>query len=357
LPDRPYLQSVVQRLQSIGVQVLADQVKTERDYLIPALLHLADVPQRAWLKQTLRDLAPDIVHVNQPIAESVQLALQAAAGLHLPVVTTVHQYKSVLVRGHKLARLRDVVINWHYRNVQAVSLPVARAAQVLEKQYPQTRGKTCVVPPSIDTEVFSPERVAALTPVVRRRLDPTGEHLLVGIIARLSKEKGQRALLAVWPQIRQRVPEARLILAGDGPDRPTIEAMCRELHIEDSVKLLGHVPPQEVPELLTALDVVVQPSVHECLPLAMLEAMVMGRAVIATAVDAIPDVLIHESAGLLVPPNDASALADAVVRLLHDLPLAARLGREAREIVLKHYTADEQIQQVLNLYQRVLAVR
>ncbi len=355
LPDRPHLQSVVERLQGIGAQVLATQVKTERDYLIPALLHLADVPQRTWLKRALQELAPDIVHVNQPIAESAQLALQAAASLHLPVVTTVHQYKSVLVRGHKLARLRDAVIDWHYRNVQAISLPVARAARVLEQQYPRTRGKTWIVPPAIDVDLFNPERVAPRTPIVRARLDPAGDQLLVGVVARLAKEKGQRALLTVWPRIRQRIPHAQLILAGDGPDRQMLEELCRNLRIKDSVTLLGHVPPQGIPELLSALDVVVQPSFHECLPLAMLEAMVMRRAVIATAVDAIPDVLTHESAGIIVPPADADALADAVVRLLDDRELADRLGRQAQRIVLERFTPGEQLRQVFAFYERILS--
>jgi glycosyltransferase involved in cell wall biosynthesis len=356
LPDRPYLQSVVQRLRAIGVQVLPSDVKTERDYPIPALWHLADLRQRAWLKRTLQSLQPDLVHVNQPIAESVQLGVQAAASLGLPIVTTVHQYKSVRVRGHKLGRLRDRIINWHYRHVRAISLPAGLAARVLEQQYSRTRGKTCVVPPAIDVEHFDPDRVAHLTPQWRVRLDPTGEKRPVGVIARLSKEKGHRNLLAVWPQIHQKVPNAQLILAGDGPDRPIIEALCRDLRIEDSVTLLGHVAPQDIPALLTALDVVVQPSVHECLPLAMLEAMVMGRPMIAAAVDAIPDVLTHEYAGLLVPPNDSAALVEAVVRLLRDSALAATLGRQARQVVLERFTPAVQTREVLNLYQRVLSV-
>ncbi len=355
LPDRPYLESVVQRLRAIGVQVLPANVKTERDYPIPALWHLADLPQRAYLKRMLQELQPDLVHINQPIAESVQLGIQAAASLDLPIVTTVHQYKSVVKRGHRLGPLRDVIINWHYRHVKAVSLPARLAGQVLEQQYPRTRGKTRVVPPAIDIEQFDPERVAALTPQVRARLDPSGGHTLVGVIARLSKEKGQRLLLPAWPEIQRRAPHARLILAGDGPDRPTVEALCRDLHIEDSVTLLGHVPPEDIPALLSALDVVVQPSFHDCLPLAMLEAMVMERPVIAAAVDAIPSVLKHEYAGLLVPPNDGAALTDAVTRLLGDPALARTLSRQARQVVLDSYTPAAQTREVLKLYEQALS--
>jgi glycosyltransferase involved in cell wall biosynthesis len=355
LPDRPYLESAVQRLRAVGAQVLAINVKTERDYPIPALWHLADLRQRAFLKQTLQALDPDVVHINQPIAESAQLGIQAAASLGLPIVTTVHQYKSVVKRGHKLGLLRDVIINWHYRHVRAVSLPARLAGQVLEEQYPKTRGKTRVVPPAIDIEQFDPQRVAPLTPQVRARLDPTGERALVGVIARLSKEKGQRLLLAAWPEIQRHVPHAHLILAGDGPDRPTVEALCRDLRLEDSVTLLGHVPPEDIPALLPALDVVVQPSFHDCLPLAMLEAMVMERPVIAAAVDAIPSVLKHEYAGLLVPPNDRAALTEAVTRLLGDPAFAEALGRQARLVVLDSYTPAAQTREVLRLYEQALS--
>ena len=356
LPDRPYLESVVQRLQAIGVQVLSTNVKTERDYPIPALWHLGDLRHRAFLKGALQELHPDLVHVNQPIAESSQLWIQAAASLRLPIVTTVHQYKSVVKRGHKLGHLRDLIINWHYRHVKAVSLPARLAGQVLEQQYSWTRGKTRVVPPAIEIEQFDPQRVAALTPQVRARLDPSGGHALVGVIARLSKEKGQRLLLAAWPEIRRQAPNAHLILAGDGPDRPTVEALCRDLRIADSVTLLGHVPPEDIPALLPALDVVVQPSFHDCLPLAMLEAMVMERPVIASAVDAIPTVLKHEYAGLLVPPNNGDALTEAVVRLLRDPALAKTLSHQARQIVLDSYTPAAQTRDVLNLYEQALSV-
>jgi glycosyltransferase involved in cell wall biosynthesis len=163
-------------------------------------------------------------------------------------------------------------------------------------------------------------------------------------------------MLAVWPEIRRQAPNAHLILAGDGPDRPTVEALCRDLQIEDSVTLLGHVPPEDIPALLPALDVVVQPSFHDCLPLAMLEAMVMERPVIASAVDAIPTVLKHEYAGLLVPPNNGEALTEAVTRLLRDPALAKTLGQHARQIVLDSYTPAVQTREVLNLYERVLSI-
>jgi glycosyltransferase involved in cell wall biosynthesis len=355
LPQRPGFAGAVARLEAAGVGVATGPIKTSEDYPWPTLLHLADVPQRAWLERTLRAYAPDVVHINQPNTEGGQLVLAAAARLAgVPVVTTVHAYDSIGALGYRLGRLRDAIVDWHYRRVRAISVPAPTAARVLQRAYRHTRGKASVVGPAIDAARFAPARAAVGAAAWRARLAPDGATRLVGVVGRLSPEKGQVALVRAWPRIVAAAPGARLVLAGEGPARGAIEALCQAAGISDSVVLLGGVAHDDVPALLGALDVVVLPSRYECLPLAILEAMAVGRPVVAYAINAIPDAIAHEESGLLVTPGDDVALAAAILRILRDPALARCLGQCARQVIETRFTAAVQTRQILDLYQRVL---
>ncbi len=356
LPRRPYLAGMVEQLMAADVRVVSAAVKTQSDYPWPALLHLADVAQRHALRRLLHNLQPDLVHINQPYPESAQLAIEAAAGLPgVPVVTTVHLYESVRTRRHRLAALRDAVTDRHFGLVDAVTTPIATAGVELERQYARARGKIAgVLPHALDLTRFNPERTAPAAAAMRARLGAGEGAALVGVVGRLSPQKHQRATVSAWPAILRGVPGSRLVLAGDGPDRAALIALSRDLGIDQSVVFLGQVASRDMPALLGALDLVAMPSLHECMPIAMLEALAMARPVVATAVNAVPDVLEHEVSGLLVPAGDDNALAQAIIRLLRDSDDARRFGAAGRASILRRFAAGPQARAALDLYERLL---
>ncbi|MFH1143707.1 MAG: glycosyltransferase family 4 protein [Candidatus Eisenbacteria bacterium] len=172
----------------------------------------------------------------------------------------------------------------------------------------------------------------------KRELSGTSGPVL-GFAGRLVERKGVAHLLAAMPRILSRHPEATLLIAGEGPLRAALDQSCAALDLGRNVRFLGF--RDDVPDLMGALDLFVLPSLTEGLPLVLLEAMAAARPIVASGVDGVPEFIHHEQTGLLVPPAAAEDLADAVLRVLEDPALAARLGQAARAYVAQHGDARE----------------
>jgi glycosyltransferase involved in cell wall biosynthesis len=162
--------------------------------------------------------------------------------------------------------------------------------------------------------------------------------LFVGV---LEPCKGVDVLLEAFARVVRELPGARLQIVGEGPRRAELEAQARRLGLGPSLVFRGTFPRRELPALLDAARLLVLPSRSEGLPRVIVEAMARARPVVATRVGGIPELVEHGVTGLLVPPEDPDALADALVRLLADRDLAARMGAEARRRALARDPARE----------------
>jgi glycosyltransferase involved in cell wall biosynthesis len=176
--------------------------------------------------------------------------------------------------------------------------------------------------------------------------------LLVGLACRLAHEKGVDIFLQMAEQVLAELPSARFVIAGDGPDRPMLEAMVKTMRIEASVDLVGRC--NDMPGFLASLDLLVSSSRSEGLPMVLLEAMASRLPVVGTSVGAVPSVVRDGLTGVLVPPNDVAALARAVVRLLQSEALRRQFGEAARILIAQEYSAERMTAEYLNLYQEVL---
>jgi len=176
---------------------------------------------------------------------------------------------------------------------------------------------------------------------------------VIGVVARLSPEKGVDVALQVHRVVVRRLPGARMLVAGEGPTRAALERQARELGIESSVCFLGHREPiGSVYEGLTALLI---PSRSEGLPNVVLEAMSRGVPVVATSVGGLPEVIENGESGFLAPSGDVEALAAKVLRLLED-PLARRhLGQRARREMTSRFSLPARIEALHALYDRLKA--
>ena len=142
---------------------------------------------------------------------------------------------------------------------------------------------------------------------------------IVGVVARLEPEKGHPTLIDAWPAVLAAVPNAHLLIVGEGSTREALEEQVAALGIGASVTFTGR--RDDVPAVTAALDVAVLPSYREAQGLSILEAMALYRPVVASAVGGIPEMIEHGRTGLLVPPRDPAALAASIVRLLGRPPL------------------------------------
>jgi glycosyltransferase involved in cell wall biosynthesis len=173
-------------------------------------------------------------------------------------------------------------------------------------------------------------------------------------IGRLIPVKGHLVLLRALAQARGRVPGLTLDIAGQGPLEPALKAYAGELGLSDTVRFRGFVSP-----IQTAIEnaaAVVVPSLGEGFGMVALEAMERGRAVIASDVGGLPEIVADWETGLVVPAGDAEALADAMVALASDLPRAAAMGEAGRRRAVESFTQERSTQAIERLYLRELSV-
>jgi glycosyltransferase involved in cell wall biosynthesis len=176
---------------------------------------------------------------------------------------------------------------------------------------------------------------------------------IVGVVARLEPEKGHPTLIEAWPAVLAAVPNAHLLIVGEGSTGEALAAQVAGLGIESSVTFTGR--RDDVPAVTAALDVAVLPSYREAQGLSILEAMALYRPVVASAVGGIPEMIEDGRTGLLVPPRDAAALSESIVRLLTDHPYADTLARAGRDLVHDRFCVELMVRAVESIYDESIA--
>ena len=169
-------------------------------------------------------------------------------------------------------------------------------------------------------------------------------------VARLSPEKGHLVLLEALVLLRDRNTDFHCTLVGDGPMRSTIEAKLTEWALTDRVCLTGSLPPDEVTSRYQQAGVVVLPSFSEGVPVVLMEALACARPVVATCVGGVPELIEHNTRGLLVTPSDADALADALQRVLQDPEWASRLAQAGAEFVWREFDLEVSARRLAELF-------
>jgi glycosyltransferase involved in cell wall biosynthesis len=206
------------------------------------------------------------------------------------------------------------------------------------------------VPTGVDTTRFDP---AAVDATLRKELRIPAEAPLIGTVAILRMKKGYQDLIAAIPQVLASSPAAHFVFAGDGPQRQNIERALAEAQLGERVHLLGL--RRDIPQVLKSFDVFVLPTHQEALGTSYIEAQATGVPVIGTRVGGVPDTMIEGETGLLVPPHDPPALAEAIIALANDPARRRAMGEAGRRWVLSEYTVQKMAERMQAVYARVLA--
>ena len=175
----------------------------------------------------------------------------------------------------------------------------------------------------------------------------------VGLVGRLAREKGVDLFLQAAALVLAEMPAARFLVVGDGPDRAGLEALIGTLGLAANTELLGH--REDMPAFYGSVDLLVSASRQEGLPIALLEGMASGLPLAATSVGEVPTLVRDGRAGLLVPPEDVSALAQAMLTLLHDGQRRRTCGGAARALIAAEFSAERMAADYLYLYEQVIA--
>lgn len=235
------------------------------------------------------------------------------------------------------------------RRADALVAPSSATADWLARLAGVCASRIQVIPNGVDLECFDRPMGAAAREALRRSIGCAAHERVVLIPAVLRHGKGHDVLLDALPVIRQMVPQVRVVFAGGGEREA--ELRQRAAPHGSGVVLLGH--RNDVPQLLAACDLVVLPSYAEALPTALIEAAAAGRPVVATRVGGTADIVEHGVTGLLVPPGDPSALAEAVAAVLNDPTTADRFGQAARVVAHHRFSLDGHVDRTLELWSRV----
>ena len=300
-----------------------------------------------------------------------------AAGQALRLIRLFRRERTEIVHSHdaytsvfatmcaRVAGVRGVIASrrsWHSPHLQGRILRANRFAYrfadrvvgnspsvsgLVESEGGVPASRIVTIPNFLEPQSFEP-----LSEATRRsllgELGVPDSAFVVGIVARLSVVKDHATLLRALAQLTSEIPNLHCVLVGEGPERGPIEALARELRIEDRVHLAGE--RSQIPNLHGLFDVSVLCSTTEAFPNSVLEAMAASRAVVATDVGGTPDAVRQGTTGLLVPPSDPSRLASAILRLYAEPALRQTLGAAARSAAQSGYSAAAVISQVEALY-------
>jgi len=272
------------------------------------------------LVRRLRALRPRIVHVTEVFPQ----AMVAARLARVPHLVVTHHTPELPRRDNLAGRL------WN-RAGWATRPEVIYTSETDRRR--DGRRRAHVIELGIDLERFAGGKTVL-------------EGRIVGNIARLAAQKGHRDLVAAAPKVLERHPDVRFVVAGDGELRSQLTGLARPLG--DRFVFLGE--REDVPDVLASFEVFAYPSRFEGLCVAVIEAQAAGVPVVATPVGGIPENVLDGETGLLVPPNDPGALAEAINRLLDEPELARTLAERARPRVAERYARERMVERTLALY-------
>lgn len=293
----------------------------------PELLSSAPALVR-HLHGRLRRLRPDAAHVT----DTWPPALVAARLARTPRILLTHHTPELPRRDNRAGRLWWK-LGWWLRPEVVYTSETDRATDG------RTSLRTHVVYYGIDLARFANAAPA---------LEPEAGSLVVGNVARLAPQKGQRHLVEAAALVHERHPEVRFLFVGDGELRAELEAQAASTARPDRFLFVG--ARDDVPELLASIDVFALPSLFEGLCYAVIEAQAAGVPVVATPVGGVRENVVDGETGLIVPLESPRALADAIVRLLDDPELAARLAANARKRTFERYSLERMVDETIALY-------
>jgi glycosyltransferase involved in cell wall biosynthesis len=331
-PDKPmddYINAVTQR----GIPV--ERLTIHRDL---------DFTLYSRLRDRLRQLKPDVVHTH--LLHADLYGIPAARWGGVPVVVSSRHNDNAFRRRPPFKQVNRFL--WRLAD-GGIAISDAIAGFTVEVEG--------APPARIHRIYYGLEPIKPLDRAAARKalIDEWGmkaDVVLVGIVCRLIEQKGITYGLQAFARSAPQFPDARLLIVGDGILRKSLENEAQTLGIADRVYFLGW--REDIASVMASLDVFLAPSLWEGFGLVLLEAMGQAAPIIATQVSAIPEIVADGETGLLVPPRDVDALADALTRLLSDKPLRQHMGLLGQDRLETHFSAARMVDETAALYRKLL---
>jgi glycosyltransferase involved in cell wall biosynthesis len=310
------------------------------------VLYSAEVT--ACLEQVATRSPVDLVYERYALFSSAGVAFARRHGLphvlevNAPLVEEAQKYRTLVSR--ELAKSLEALIFSHTDHAVAVSEPLAR---YVRDQAP--RARVSVVPNGVNLERFA----SVPTNISDTACSTSGE-IVIGFVGTVRPWHGVDLLVKAFAQVVRQQPQVKLRIIGDHTSRENeLAELCARVDVKDAVEFTGAVDADVVPTMLSELDVVVAPypdlKHFYFSPLKIFEYMAAGKAIVASSIGQIDDVLEHERTALLVSPGDVAGLTGALLRMVQDHNLRQRLSAEARVEAVKRHGWPQRIETVLEI--------
>lgn len=343
-------------------QVLADYSCFGTNTRLQVLTQTANPSAYLCLRRILRDFQPDVVHVRIFMGQLSPLILPLLR--NVPCIYQMAMYRAICPKGTKTlpngspCKEPAGLTCLHH----GCLTPQSWAMLMIQRQLWQRWRDAFNLVVALSDAMKAKLEEEGITPITvvhngvpeRPMRPPLTEPPTVAFAGRLVREKGVGVLLRAFARAKAQVPNARLLIAGQGIEEASLRALAEELGVAASVIWLGHISRTELEQHFDAAWVQVVPSLwDEPFGNVTTEAMMRGTAVIASTVGAQPEIVCDRTTGFLVPPDNVEALTDALLHLLLDKALAEQMGQAGRKRVLTHFSEDRRTERFIEIYQQL----
>jgi len=304
--------------------------------------YITEYPFVPNMSFALNQIKPDIVHAHSHLFLTTYQAVRYCVNQRKPLVLSVRGV--IAERQHLINLIQKIYLftlaSYIFKKATVVHcLTMSDALEVMKLGCPAEKIK--IVPNPVDVEIFTP----------RPELE---EDNLVVWVGRFVPEKGLDTLINVAREVIRYNKNIRFMLVGDGPLIRRVKYLIQKFNLENNISLTGALPRHNVSEILARAVVFVFPSLKEGLPKALLEAMASGKAIVASDIPGVNEIVTNGKNGILIKPKDYLSFAKAILYLIEDRELRKKLGTAARNYVLKNHSPNKILRKLENIYLNLL---
>jgi glycosyltransferase involved in cell wall biosynthesis len=311
-----------------------------------------DVSSYFAVKRAIRRFRPDVVHTHS--AKGGILGRAAASALNVPAI--VHGVHGAPFHPYQSKTARELI-----RAAERWAAPRCHAFVSVADAMTDLMVDAGVAPREKFTTIYSGMEVEPFLESgqhrerVRRELGYKSEHVVVGKVARLFHLKGHTYVIEAARQVVQRHPNVRFLFVGDGLLREQLRRQIAASGLENHFQLTGLVPPEQIPAMISAMDVVVHASLREGLARVLPQALIAGKPVVSYDVDGAREVVLNGKTGCLIPPLSVREMSDALCRLIGSADERERLGREGQCRFTDRFRHQRMTAELRKLYEALLS--
>ena len=295
----------------------------------------------AQARQIITDRKIDIIQTHGYKGNTLAFVLRR--NLNIPWVSFMHGWTN---EDFKI-RIFNILDRWLLRTPDRI-VTVSQAMKLYLESYGLQSGKINVVPNAV-VQLQAPEDSRER---IRITYGISTNSPLIGVIGRLSQEKGQLDFLKAMQYVAREIPGVRALIIGDGPDRLTLENFSVHHNLSHCVIFAGY--QSNIAEIYAALDIVVMPSLSEGMPNVALEAIACSKPLVATRVCGVPEVVQHNRTGFLIPPADPEEMAKQILFLLKNFDRCRELTENGKQDVVERFSLQARIQHIQDIYKDLL---